>query len=115
MLRIRPPWRGTGTTPTRFGIAWVPGKNDTVTWRFASPVAAKSAALLTGERNGTRDQAVGAKLEYSEDGVTWKSLSDFAYGAAYGELPAATKLRALRLRFTAKQPGWVIVNDPVLK
>jgi len=100
---------------THFWIGAPPAKDDTVTWLFEQPVAAKFAGVQTGERNGTKDQAVGAVLEYSIDGSTWKILADYAYGKAEAALPPGTTLKALRIRFTEKQTTWVMVQDPVLK
>lgn len=82
---------------------------------FADPVTAGEVSLLTGERGSTKDQAVGAVLEYSTNGTTWKKVDDFAYGKASGVLPPGAEISALRLRFTAKQSTWIIVNDPVLR
>lgn len=92
-----------------------PSKDDTVTWTFATPVAARSVGVLTGERGGTKDQATGAVLEYSQDGKSWKQLASYAYGNAEGKLPAGTRLTAIRIRFTDPQNNWVIVHDPVLR
>ena len=100
---------------TFFWIGTKPAENDTVTWIFANPVEAKSAAVRTGERGGTKDQAVGAALEYATTATEWKMLADFAHGNAEGKLPDGTKLKALRIRFTAAQNTWVIVQDPVLR
>jgi hypothetical protein len=92
-----------------------PDKDDTVTWWFDQPVAAGFARVVTGERDSTKDQAVGAVLEYSTDGTAWKKLAEYAYGEAHGALPAGTLLKGLRIRFTEKQKNWVITRDPVLK
>lgn len=100
---------------TFFWISSPPALDDTVTWNFAEPLAVQSAAVLTGERGGTKDQAVGAVLEYSVDGSTWKKLADYTYGNAEGNLPAGTRLKALRIRFTSAQKTWVIIQDPVLR
>ena len=100
---------------TFFWIASAPAIDDTVTWIFAEPLAVRFASVLTGERGGTKDQAVGAVLEYSENGRDWRKLADYAYGKAEGALPAGAKLAALRIRFTATQKTWVIVQDPVLR
>jgi hypothetical protein len=100
---------------TFFWIGSTPAKDDTVTWIFEQPVAAKTAGVLTGEPNGTKDQAVGAVLEYSTNGTDWKILADYAYGKAEAPLPSGTSLKALRIRFTDDQKTWVIVQDPVLK
>lgn len=98
-----------------FWIGSNPEKDDTVTWQFAEPLEISRASVPTGERGGTKDQAVGAVLEYSTGGDKWQKLADYAYGNAEGSLPAGTRVEALRLRFTAKQSTWVIVQDPVLK
>jgi hexosaminidase len=100
---------------TYFWTNHEPDKDDTVTWWFDQPVAAGFAGVPTGERNGTKDQAVGAVLEYSTDGTAWKKVADYAYGNAEGRLPAGTLLKGLRIRFTEKQKTWVITRDPVLK
>jgi hypothetical protein len=100
---------------TYFWTDHEPAKDDTVTWWFDKPVAAGFAGVPTGERNGTKDQAIGAVLEYSIDGTTWKKVADYAYGNAEGRLPAGTVLKGLRIRFTEKQKNWVITRDPVLK
>lgn len=92
-----------------------PSQDDTVTWLFAEPLATGFAGLPTGERGGTKDQALGAVLEYSLDGKAWQKLADYTYGNAEGPLPAGTKLKGLRIRFTAAQSTWVIIQDPILR
>lgn len=100
---------------TLFWIGDYPKSGDTVTWTFDRPVSASSISIPTGERGSTKDQAAGAVLEASTDGTTWTKLADYAYGNAEGRLPPGTRLKALRIRFTAAQPTWVIVQDPVLR
>ena len=73
---------------TFFWVGSYPAAGDTVSWSFAEPLAAQSAAVLTGERGGTKDQAVGALLEYSVNGSEWVKLADFTYGHAEAALPA---------------------------
>ena len=100
---------------TLFWIGGYPKSGDTVTWTFDEPVRASSISIPTGERGSTKDQAVGAVLEYSADGATWTKLADYAYGNAEGTLPDKTAIRALRIRFTATQKTWVMVRDPVIR
>jgi hypothetical protein len=100
---------------TFFWSASNPSVGDTVTWIFTEPLAAQFAGLPTGERGGTKDQAVGAVLEYSVNGRDWKKISDYAYGNAEGAIPADTRLKGLRIRFTTAQKTWVIIQDPILR
>ncbi len=100
---------------TFFWVGSNPAAGDTVSWSFAEPLAAQSAAVLTGERGTTKDQAVGALLEYSVNGSEWVKLADFTYGHAEAALPAGVKIKGLRIRFSAPQKTWVIIHDPVLR
>ncbi len=100
---------------TFFWIGSFPDAGDSVTWEFAAPIALSSAEAPTGERGGTKDQAVGAVLEYSIHGNDWIKLADYAYGKAGGTFPAGDKVKALRIRFTTRQKTWVIIQDPVLR
>lgn len=92
-----------------------PKAGDVVTWTFAEGVEPTSVAVETGERGGTKDQAVGALLEVTSDGRSWRSVGAFQYGKAQGGLPAGTRITGLRIRFTENQSTWVIVQDPVLR
>lgn len=100
---------------TFFWINHAPKPGVLATWEFAAPVTTRKVLARSGERNGTRDQLVGGDLEISEDGKTFRKVASFAYGAAEAELPAGTKVRALRVVATEPQSGWVMLGDPVLR
>jgi hexosaminidase len=85
-------------------------KDDTLTWVFANPTALKEVTLQSGIPDSTKDQILDAVLEVSTDGTTFSQATGFTYGAARIEL-AGKKIKAVRIRATAKSTGWVILQD----
>lgn len=100
---------------TLFWIGHAPKPGVLATWEFAGPVAVRKVVAPSGERNGTKDQLVGGDLEISEDGKTFRKVASFAYGSAEAELPAGTKIRALRVVATEAQTSWIRLRDPILR
>lgn len=100
---------------TLFWIADFPKPGVLATWNFASPVSATSISLSSGERNGTKDQLLGGDLEISEDGTNFRKVAGFTYGSAAADLPANTKVKAIRVVATQTQSTWVMLRDPVLR
>lgn len=87
---------------------------ETVTWILPEATPLKSVELQTGVPNGTKDQILDAVLEISTDGREFTKVSGFTYGAAKADL-GGKRVKAIRLRCTAASPGWVIVQDLVLR
>lgn len=85
-------------------------KDESVTWVFPEPTALKAVNFQSGIPNGTKDQLTDAVLEVSENGTDFKEVSKMSYGAAKAELHGK-KIKAVRVRATAKSPGWVIYQD----
>lgn len=88
--------------------------DESLTWVFANPIDLKAVELQTGAPNGTKDQLVDGVLELSTDGVTFTKASGFTYGAAKADL-GGKSIKAIRVRATSKSPGWVIIQDLVLR
>lgn len=87
--------------------------DETLTWIFPEAIPLKRIELQSGQPNSTKDQILDAVLEISTDGVIFTKASGFTYGAAKADL-AGKVVKAVRLRATAKSPGWVVVQDLIL-
>ena len=85
-----------GDPKTFFASKQNPGSGDHFTLAFDKPVAARSIAVTTGRPDGS-DRLEAGRLEVSENGETFEALSQFADGAARGELNGR-HIRALRIR-----------------
>lgn len=88
--------------------------DDHLTVHLKAPLAeASSLKVVTGgAASQNSDKLAGGTLEVSSDGSAWTKVSDFTDGVAAGSAPAGT--RHLRVRVTAPQENWLIVQDILL-
>ena len=90
-------------------------KGDAVTVTFKAPVVLTSIEAVTGKLDDpTADILVDGVLEVSADGVTFRKVADFAYGAAKAEL-SREAIAAIRITSNADRPNWVVFQDLKLK
>lgn len=88
---------------------------DTITIRFAQPVALKHVEIPTGKLNSpTEDCVVDADLQVSRDGTNFETVAGFAYGTARADLDGRP-VSALRIAIKADHDTWLIVQDPLLR
>ena len=90
-----------------------PSANDTVSAFFEKPQRARTVRCLTGkeESGGGGDRLLRGVLEISEDGKNWREVASFKDGIAEAQVPAGTRLTAIRLRVTHSQSEWLVVRE----
>lgn len=89
-------------------------EGETFTFVLAEPQSLKHLELPTGEASGTKDQIQNAVLEVSADGVSFRKVADFTYGAAKVDLNGE-KIMAFRLRATGEHAAWCIIRPPLMR
>ncbi len=100
----------------RESVYWANGgarAGDTVTVIFEKAQTPKSVRCITGknETGGGGDRLHSGVLEISEDGENWVTVAPFFRGFAEAELPAGTRVKALRMRVTRAQEEWLLVRE----
>ena len=88
-------------------------KDDHFTIHLKTPTAVPPAppAGSSASRNG--DRLENGVLEASADGNSWTEIASFSAGKATGK--AAPGTHHLRIRVTAPQTDWLIIDEVIIK
>lgn len=85
-----------------------PKKGESITLDFPSSLKGKNITVRTGNEKG-EDRIYNARIQFSEDGSLWRTLSFFQHGKAEGTVPVAAN--HLRIEFFHDAWSWVQIRS----
>jgi hexosaminidase len=101
-----------GNPATYFWSSRAVAAGDTVGVDLGAVKPVSAVGVLMGNSNSPDDFLHNGVLEYSADGGTWSSLGSFTNNSDVQAQPATpVQARYLRLRSTAAQSNWLVVDE----
>jgi len=104
-----------GSDKNHFWSSRGPKADDHLTIELKEAIDKGEISVTTGavKKGNKTDTLENGVLEVSSNGTDWKKVADFKDGDAAGKATAGTKF--IRIKATAAQGSWLIVNEVIIK